>query len=148
MASWSCSSGWSLQWWALLKFFLFGIGGIFGLLGVLWGALMIVSAFMFRANPQQHVGWGIAIIIFSCLSWVGAFGGAFIGFLLGLVGGILAMVWQPIETMRSQHSVPISQVTPGALQPQTTFSRSMFCPNCGKPVAQDARFCPNCGKTL
>lgn len=69
--------------------------GLFGLVGAVWGVLIIVCALLLRSMPQNHVGLGIAVIIFALFSWVGSFGGFVIGFLLALVGGILAIVWKP-----------------------------------------------------
>ena len=118
---------------AVLTFFLGGIGGVFGLLGVLWGILTIVSAAMLHARPAQHQTWGALIVVFSLLSWFGSFGGAVVGFVLGLIGGILGIVWHPAGS-------PPAQMT------QTSMTRT--CLNCGRTVNQDAKFCPNCGKAL
>lgn len=71
-----------------------GVGGIFGLIGVLWGLIMIISSFLMFAWPEQHTAWAILIIVASVLSWIGAFGGLFFGFLLGLIGGILGLIWK------------------------------------------------------
>ncbi len=76
-------------------FFIGGIGGFVGVLGIMWGIITIVSAYNLRSNPQQHMIWGIIILVFSIVSWTGALGGFFIGFMLALIGGILALVWSP-----------------------------------------------------
>ncbi len=52
-------------------------------------------AVLLSMNPRNHVAYGALIVVFAVLSWFGSFGGLFIGFLLALVGGILAIVWQP-----------------------------------------------------
>jgi hypothetical protein len=95
---------------AALTFFIGGVGGIFGLFGAVCGFLIMVFAFMLRSTPDQHIGLGIAIIVFSLLSWFGSFGGFAIGFLLALVGGILAVTWRP-------SAAPVSVATqPGPSQ--------------------------------
>jgi hypothetical protein len=80
---------------AALTFFIGGIGGIFGLIGTLCGIVIVALAFALRSAPEQHEGLGAAIVVFSLLSWIGSFGGFAIGFLLALVGGILAILWRP-----------------------------------------------------
>ena len=64
-----------------------------GLAGLLWGALIIVLAFMLNSKPENHKTYGMLILVFSCLSWFGAAGGLIIGFILGLIGGALAVMW-------------------------------------------------------
>lgn len=78
---------------AVLTFFAFGIGAIFGVVGVVWGLLIIFCAFMLRSHPHQHFIWGILIVLFSLLSWVGGLGGFAIGFLLALIGGVMGILW-------------------------------------------------------
>lgn len=80
---------------AIATIFLGGIGGIIGVFGLLWGVLVIIGAIMMYSRPEEHVIWGIVVLIFSTLSWIGAAGGLIIGFLLGFIGGILAIVWKP-----------------------------------------------------
>jgi hypothetical protein len=70
-------------------------GGIYGVLGIIWGIIIIVGAMRLKSHPNNHVTWGIIILIFSIISWFGATGGLFIGFILGVIGGILAIVWHP-----------------------------------------------------
>ncbi|HYB92870.1 MAG TPA: DUF6114 domain-containing protein [archaeon] len=118
---------------AIVSFFIGGLGGIFGLLGVAWCILMIICAFMLNSQPEQHVIWGVLILVLSLLSWVGAFGGLFIGFLLGLIGGILGISWKPSATAKI---------------PQATTPTMRICQQCGRSVDTNVRFCPYCGKEL
>ncbi|MGP8124665.1 MAG: DUF6114 domain-containing protein [Nitrososphaerales archaeon] len=113
---------------AALTFFIGGIGGIIGLIGVFWGILIVVFAVMLNSNPKNHTTYGALILIFSLLSWFGSFGGLFIGFLLGLIGGILAITWNP--TVQTPTQAPITRI----------------CPSCGNVLDKDAKFCPACGK--
>lgn len=105
---------------------------VLGLLGLLWGALIIFSSLMLRFYSKQHFIWGLLIIISSILSWFGAFGGLLIGFILGLSGGIMGIIWHPKE----------------AITYQTINSNTRTCPNCGKTIDSEVKFCPNCGKEL
>lgn len=67
---------------------LFVLGILVGLLTVLVGVLMIVV-------PSAHAVWGALAILFALVSIPVAIGGFVIGFLLALVGGILALRWKP-----------------------------------------------------
>jgi hypothetical protein len=80
---------------AIATVFIGGIGGIIGVFGIVWGALLIIGAVLMYSRPDQHVIWGILVIVLSILSWVGAAGGLIIGFLFGFIGGILAIIWNP-----------------------------------------------------
>jgi len=66
-----------------------------GVLGLIFGLIVIISALMLNNKPEQHSTWGILIIIFSVLSILGsAMGGFGIGLILGVIGGILAVTWK------------------------------------------------------
>src|SRR6267143_1756990 len=67
----------------------------FGVVGIIMGLIMIVGGFMLYSKPTNAKMWGIIVLILSILSWVTAVGGLFIGFILGLIGGILAIVYKP-----------------------------------------------------
>lgn len=79
-----------------------GFGGlgamamIMGVLGIVWGIIALVGAIMMNSEDKGRVRTGaILVLIFSILSWLGAAGGIFIGFLLGLIGSILGLTWNP-----------------------------------------------------
>ena len=70
--------------------------GAMGVLGIIFGAVVIISALMLNNKPEQHQTWGSLIVLFSVLSIFGsAMGGFGIGLILGLIGGILAITWKP-----------------------------------------------------
>lgn len=129
---------------AIFTFFIFGVGGIVGILGIIWGILVIFFAFRLKSRPEQHTGIGVVLIILSLLSFVGAFGGFILGFILTLVAGILALIWSP--------SAGAASMSSGAMPTPTTVSvsgtGSKFCPSCGAPVEAGAKFCKSCGKPL
>lgn len=72
-----------------------GVGGLFGLFGMVTGVLVIIGAVKMRSRPEQHIIWGVVVIAFSILSWIGSLGGFGIGFIIGLIGGILGILWKP-----------------------------------------------------
>jgi len=78
----------------------FGYGfGFLGVLGLIFGVIVIISALMLNNKPEQHLTWGILIIVFSALSIFGsAMGGFGIGLILGLIGGILGVTWKPLRS--------------------------------------------------
>jgi len=51
--------------------------------------------FLMIALPSAHVVWGILAIVFALASIGVALGGFLVGFLLTLIGGILALAWKP-----------------------------------------------------
>ena len=66
-----------------------------GILGVVLGMIVIVSALMLHSRPEKHTTWGILIIIFSALSTFGIMTGLSVGLILGIIGGVLAVTWRP-----------------------------------------------------
>jgi hypothetical protein len=64
------------------------------IIGLVCGILIVAGAAMLRARPQEHGMWGTVIIVFSAISFVGM-GGFFIGAVLGIVGGALAIAYRP-----------------------------------------------------
>jgi len=71
----------------------FGFGAM-GILGLVFGLVVIVSAIMLNRKPAEHTTWGSLIIFFSVLSIFGSAMGFGIGLILGLIGGILAITWK------------------------------------------------------
>jgi hypothetical protein len=110
------------------------IGRAAGLLGAVWGMLAIVGAVMLYFRPQQHKTWGIIVLVSAFLSWIGTFGGLIVGFVLGLIGGILGITWNP------------SVIQPTLAPPSSPATR--MCPNCSTVIYTDAEYCPKCGKEL
>jgi hypothetical protein len=45
---------------------------------------------MLNAHPEEHMTWGIMVLIFSIASFIGM-GGYFIGAILGIAGGAIAL---------------------------------------------------------
>ena len=111
-----------------------GLGGAessiaaLGEFGVVLGIATIALAVMLYRSPARHQLYGGLILTFTALSIVGSLGGLVIGFILGLVGGVLAISWKPTAA------------------PQAQATR--ICPSCGTVVQMNAKFCSNCGRSL
>ena len=58
------------------------------------GILVVIGALMLNTHPKEHTSWGTIILIFSIISFLGM-GGFFVGAILGIVGGVLALSWRP-----------------------------------------------------
>lgn len=67
------------------------------LVGLVSGILILLGAFMLYSQPKQALAWGTVVLVFSVLSFFGM-GGFFLGGILGIVGGILAMTWKQVVT--------------------------------------------------
>ena len=97
---WGMFGGWMSGMMGGNHGFMSGFGGLYGLyavisgLSVFSGAVIIAGAFMLRVRAQDHLMWGIVILIFSIVSLVGM-GGFFIGALLGIIGGSFALAYRP-----------------------------------------------------
>jgi len=72
-----------------------GYSFAFTIVGLASGALVILGAVMLYSPPFEKDLWGAVIIAFSILSILGGMGGYMIGFVLGIVGGVLALAWNP-----------------------------------------------------
>jgi hypothetical protein len=90
-------------------------GGVMGVLGLVFGAIVIISAFMLNSKPDQHQTWGSLIVLFSALSIFGSVMGFGIGLVLGLIGGVLAITWQPTKSLARSKPVPQALFSPREL---------------------------------
>lgn len=59
--------------------------------GAVSGIVIIFCASLIYLKPQKNQIWGVAIIIFSLIALIGM-GGFVLGTVLGLIGGILALI--------------------------------------------------------
>ncbi|MFD8072327.1 DUF6114 domain-containing protein [Streptomyces sp. NPDC059718] len=72
--------------------------GIAGVSGLLMGVFLVVLGLTLWLAPHYRAFAGIATLIFSVASLVlSNFGGFLIGFLLGVIGGAMAVSWVPDE---------------------------------------------------
>lgn len=63
-------------------------------IGLILGVLVLLGAIMLHFKPVKKRVWGIIIIIFSIPSVITG-GGFIIGFILGIIGGALAISRKP-----------------------------------------------------
>jgi hypothetical protein len=116
--------------------------------GVVFGLIVIALAVSLYRHPEHHTGYGIAILVFSVASIVGG-GGFGLGLLLGVVGGILAILFEESEEMDYDPSTGTYRPVPVA--PPTGFaapSGGVTCPNCRSTVPAGAPRCPDCETPL
>lgn len=73
--------------------FPFGFIGGFSFVALVAGIFVIIGAVMLKANPAQYMTWGVVVLIFSIISFVGM-GGFVLGALLGIAGGALALSYK------------------------------------------------------
>jgi len=73
--------------------------GFMGTLGVVFGIIVIISAVLLYNRSGEHTTWGVLILVFSILSLFGSMMGGFgVGVILGVIGGVLAILWKPPST--------------------------------------------------
>ena len=72
----------------------FGFFSVLSILGLISGVVIIVSAVMLRLQPQEHLTWGVLILVFALVSFADM-GGYFIGAILSLIGGAFAISYRP-----------------------------------------------------
>jgi hypothetical protein len=137
-----------------------GAGGVLGGLGILeliFGLVVLLLAIFLYRNPDSHVGCGIAILILSLVSVVGG-GGFLLGIVLGLTGGVLAIVFEP-GAGRPLPAPPMSPAwtpawSPGLPPPPPRFAtplpggRPTSCARCGSSLLPTDRTCPRCDAPL
>ena len=71
-----------------------GVLTVMGGFGLVCGAVVLMSATMLLARVGERRTWGVLILIFSVLSFIGL-GGFVLGALLGIVGGVMTLRWKP-----------------------------------------------------
>ncbi len=70
----------------------------FSVAALVCGILVVIGAIMLNARPTEHIAWGIIVLIFSIVSFIGM-GGYFIGAILGIAGGAIALSYRaPTQT--------------------------------------------------
>jgi hypothetical protein len=140
-----------------LSFVASGFLAIFGVIGAIIGLVTILGGVMLNSHPENKKTWGAAIIAMSIISWVFAAGGFVIGFILALIGGILALTWKPTMMMPPTATMPYTGIpttmatmpTTGTVPSSTTYSSPMYCANCGAKLSTKVSGkCPACGANI
>jgi Family of unknown function (DUF6114) len=132
----------------------FGVGDLFlvlGAVGVGLGVLIVGLSVALFLHPRYHRVLGILILVLALLSSV-AYWGFLVGLILGVVGGVLAIVWDPSRSVPSSYVpayFPAPQQSPG--QYGTVMgvpATQRVCLKCGRFIGSESRFCPHCGNSL
>ena len=71
--------------------FLWAMVGIMAAISIGAGGVSIVEGYSIYKKPENSTTWGIAILVASIIGLIGM-SGFFIGPILGIIGGILALV--------------------------------------------------------
>lgn len=140
----------------------FGYGGLAAIILALGVALLLVGivvlygSLQLRSHPESAHTWGVLILVLAVVSLVGG-GGFFIGFILALVGGILALTWKPpAPAPMGGYGQPMSPGAPAwgppapppPMSPTPPVAGQKYCSFCGAPNIANAQFCAKCGARL
>ena len=77
----------------------FGAMGSLVLIGLVAGVVVTIGALLLNSRPAEHTTWGALILVFSLIGFLGM-DGFFIGAILGVIGGIVALGWRPTHEER------------------------------------------------
>lgn len=140
-----------------------GVGGVgalaagiligFAVVALIIGIIMIYGALQLKNHPEGAKTWGIIIIVLSLISYIGG-GGFYIGLILGLIGGVLALVWRAPAPMgqfgqmgQPQWGQPAPMAPPPGAAPAPGAGQR-FCSSCGSSNAAGTQFCAKCGAAM
>lgn len=132
---------------SILSFFIGGLAGLF-FIGLILGILIIIFAILLFVKPEMRKIWGILIILMAILTLPFDLGGAGIGFILSLIGGILAITYKPPIMMGQPMMGQPMMGQPMPPPPPGTAPGVWTCPACGGAVNPQNRTCMSCGKTV
>ncbi len=76
-----------------------------GAVGVALGVLILLFGIIMFVRPGLSTAMGVLVLVFSLISII-AGGGFFVGLVLGLVGGILGIVFKPTPVAPAYPSPP------------------------------------------
>ena len=82
-------------YYGMMHGFGFSGGWFYGLaiVGIVSALVIILGAIMIYNQPSGKATWGALILAFSIVCFLGM-GGFFLGAILGVIGGILALTWR------------------------------------------------------
>lgn len=73
----------------------------FSVAALVCGILVLIGAIMLNARPAENTAWGIVVLVFSIASFIGM-GGYFLGAVLGIAGGAIALSYRTHTTTRKE----------------------------------------------
>ena len=125
-----------------------GLAVALAVIALLFGMIVLYFAMKLKSNPAGARTYGILILVFALISFLGG-GGFYIGAILAIVGGILAIVWKGPAPMTYGQPMPGApmwgQPPPAAGAPPPAAAGGRFCSYCGAAVAPGSQFCAKCG---
>jgi len=130
-----------------------GIAVAFAVIAILFGLVVLYFAMKLKSNPQGARTYGVLILVFALISFVGG-GGFYIGAILALIGGILAIIWTPpAPTGMPGQMAPGYMAQPPPMAPPPGAAPAggagqKFCASCGSPNLGTAQFCAKCGAAM
>lgn len=77
-----------------------GSMGSLVLIGLVAGLMVTIGALLLNSRPAEHAKWGALILVFSLIGFLGM-DALFIGAILGVVGGVVALSWRPAREERA-----------------------------------------------
>lgn len=97
------------------------------------GIAVLIGAVLLYHRPEQHIVWGILILVLSGTASVGVITGYYAlfglaGVIMGVIGGATGIAWRSVEAGGPGLA--------GAVR---------MCPGCGRFVPLAYAFCPLCG---
>jgi hypothetical protein len=101
--------------------------------GLIIGLVILALGVALRTSGRQRPAIGTAVIVLSFLSFLDGANGFFVGALLGLLGGLLAI---------TSSGRPFWSTGPSR---SSSFSLGIPCGRCGRPVPSWTSTCPYCG---
>jgi hypothetical protein len=72
----------------------YGGGGLWSWIGIISGIAVLIGAIVVYSRPALAQRWGYVILVVSCVDLLAGSGGFFAA-ILGVIGGILAITWEP-----------------------------------------------------
>lgn len=127
---------------------------------LIFGGLVIFLSLRMKSNPQGAKGYGVIVLVLSVISLIAGGNGFYIGAILALIGGILAIIWraptpapgygQPMmgQPMTQAAQPPAWGAPPPATAPPPGAAGGKFCSSCGSQNAPGAQFCAKCGAPI
>lgn len=116
----------------------------FGWFGSICGILIIAFAVAFHSRPKFAKIGGALVIVFAIASIPFTFGGFVVGFVLAIIGGILAIIWKPAPPPAPAQPAPVATQT-HTIEREVVKVRCRYCGNLGDE--RDGK-CASCGAAL
>ncbi len=126
-------------------------GDILGLgaLAIVLGLVLLATVAYLAFNPETHTAAGVVLLAVSALAFLTG-GGFFLGSILGIIGGVLAIVFPYDEGAETLPGPVPAFILPLEGPSYRTATPTESCTSCGRPRAptDSGAVCANCGAIL